>query len=781
MSRFYEHDEYNVWFSITEDNLDSIKKDAGIELRINDDGEWKSCVMLYVDNIDDFYISKIFEKLPNGLLDKKITGFGATTLEMHSKRNSIIVMPTKNLAYSKHLKLKSSIYVGSEIGDIKSSVSVKDIKDYLSDESNVYKKILVVADSLWKVYKAIGVDSIASGEYHIMIDEVDKFMRDSSFRGRLSDAMDYYFEFPFQHRTLVTATIANFCDPRIRKEEKTRFEFSRDFYPKREIRLYPTDNVVNGGVLLIKDMLKKNPHDKILVAYNAVENPLKMLSTLKNDNDLKGVTWGLACSDSRKNEAGIKDYYVSFNELDDGRLPRQVCFTTSTNFVGIDLEDDYHLVFIADSTTMHHTINQANLVQIYGRNRKKGGVLSESFMFRSSDIKEASKEMKKEGWIDGIEEMNVVHNNESFLSTAERVIDIAKEVEKVRRTFRIHDLKMGRKPDVKKFREKLKKDPVNIANLIGDNRVYIRRSKIKDKLMPDYFLIDSYIEEDDYESVIYSRAENVVAMIKGAHIRLGELSLSTKFLKTSQEKDANANLAVKKNLNQCVEILNELIPLLREKDNQDRVETQLNAVYKELMKKNPKKYDPKHNSYINTMQERLRELMYFLRTPVAAQELEKFYVDLLKGKNPRGLETKEYNNLYNTILFTSIAPSDPFKKKINRILTIGKTYTKEDALEAFRDALLGIGIRLGKGGNNALTGFFGLLFEYKIHSENNKNEKWTINSYNRLGIDKDAIRSRSIAAIKNMQKSRERSSSRLKYKEELIFKGSGFRVLSEEF
>ncbi len=778
--RFLEHEKYNCRCIISEENYDEVfRLNHGMEQLEKKRSNGEVELMFNVEDIDGFYISKLFEALPSGLVNKRITGFGATTLEMRSKRNSIIVTPTKNLAYSKHKKIEGdSIYVGSEIGDIKRPMEMDDIKHYLHGKGR--KKVFVVADSLGKVYDAIGKERIARGDFHIMIDEVDKFMRDSIFRESLSNAMDYYFAFPKENRTLVTATIAEFCDNRIKREVETRFEFSKDFFPKRNINVYPTDNVVNGGVLLIKDMLKKNPHDKILVAYNSVESPLKMLNELKQDKDLKGITWGLACSDSRKNEAGIKGYYVSFNELDGGRLPRQVCFTTSTNFVGIDLEDDYHLVFIADSTTKHHIINQANLVQIYGRNRKKDGVLSESFMFRSRDIKAVQKTPSMLQELNEEDEFKLELGSELFFECAGDTIEIAKRIKAAKEKYYDYDESMGRIASRERYEEKLKEDIIKIARIIGDNRLYIRHD-MNGELVPDYFLIDSYTEEDFYSSRVYSKAATVLDMIKKAYIHLESLGINIDYTDTSKKpsdgSEAIGNNAMKKEYRNCAALLNELVPTLKKYENGNVLTSSLDGILAgHLVDDN----NPSHNKHIKTMTGRLKELAFFLRPSVAAEEMEKLYSDISESDNIKERQTKEYNNLYNSILFMSIGKSDPFKKKINKTIAIGKRYPKKEALEAFREALLGIGVELRNSSDQALTRFFGLLFVYKPYSERNPKERWEIKSYSRLGIDEDAIRSHSVAAIKKMQKSRGSSSSRMKYEEEPIFKGSGFRVKSEK-
>ena len=58
------------------------------------------------------------DKMPHGIVDKQVAGIGATSLEIDSKRNSIIVFPTKILAYNKWQRNKTKLlYVGGKIND----------------------------------------------------------------------------------------------------------------------------------------------------------------------------------------------------------------------------------------------------------------------------------------------------------------------------------------------------------------------------------------------------------------------------------------------------------------------------------------------------------------------------------------------------------------------------------------------------------------------------------------------------------------------------------------
>lgn len=118
---------------------------------------------------DNAKLSSVFSELPYGLIKKNRTGVGATTLELNSKRNSIIVVPTRALAYEKAKNSKiantdkySILYVGSRI----TGFTVQSIEEYTNDTSIPYKKFMVVVDSLPRLLDRLGESSYS--DYFIM-------------------------------------------------------------------------------------------------------------------------------------------------------------------------------------------------------------------------------------------------------------------------------------------------------------------------------------------------------------------------------------------------------------------------------------------------------------------------------------------------------------------------------------------------------------------------------------------------------------------------------------
>ena len=87
---------------------------------------------------DKRFLSDIMDFLPsNCLLDKGITGCGGTTVEINSKRNSIICVPNISLVLNKQSDTVCGVYGKTSVGDIR----------YYLQNHKGYKKFVVVYDS----------------------------------------------------------------------------------------------------------------------------------------------------------------------------------------------------------------------------------------------------------------------------------------------------------------------------------------------------------------------------------------------------------------------------------------------------------------------------------------------------------------------------------------------------------------------------------------------------------------------------------------------------------
>ena len=309
-------------------------------------------------------LSNYLTKMPHGLVDKKITGIGATTLEINSKRNSIIVFPTKALAYGKHSKHPNTLYVGSEIKGEK--VTNQQIEEYLAKDG--YKKLLVVADSLGRLLGIIGKNY---KDYFLMVDEVDVLQTDNNFRPQLENVIDYYLMFPSKNRCMVTATMKDFNNPLLKKECK--FFITWTYNTRRDVKLLHTNNITQAVI----EKVISHPTEKVFIAYNSILQIRNIIASLDEETRKECA---ILCSEASIKEAGE---YFAPKLGDNDILPARINFATCCYFTGIDIEDSYHLITVSDVRRSHSMLTLDRMTQIHGRCRKVNGILSETIIYNT--------------------------------------------------------------------------------------------------------------------------------------------------------------------------------------------------------------------------------------------------------------------------------------------------------------------------------------------------------------------------------------------------------------
>lgn len=422
---------------------------------------------------DEDWLAGIFDRMPYGLVKKNRTGIGATTLELKADRNSIIVVPTKALASSKKLSGRNTgqyyQYVGGETPKIRKQPS---IKAFLANGSIKPKKFIVVADSLPKLIREIGVRKCKN--YFLMVDEVDSYQYDSSYRPNLENVMDCYFSFfPPEQRCLVSATVGQFSDPRINGEPVINIRFSN---PRpRKIHLNSTNNVVKTTARKIESLSREFPEDKILVAYNSIQYGI--LPVIKLLGEELQQECAVMCSVNSRNH--VDRYYA---ELEDELLPNRITFMTCTYFVGVDIKERFHLISVADVHHPHTLLSEDKLQQIVGRCRHQEGLLSETLIYStniSSDTEPAP-----------------VTSVKAMLDDAESLVSFAESIQQIKEKF------------PKAFPQY---NPLTAEYVVNHSyksyemtgEVRMIRQTVTGKIQPAYFNIDSLVIQQNLNNSIY--------------------------------------------------------------------------------------------------------------------------------------------------------------------------------------------------------------------------------------------------------------------------------------
>ena len=445
----------------------------------------------------DALLSDIFENAPFGIIKKNRTGVGATTLELKSPRNSIIVVPTKSLAYTKAVNDEKYLYVGSEIVD---GIPFPSLKNYLQDDTIEFKKFIVVADSLYKVIDAIGKSVYDT--YFLMVDEIDIYQSDSTFRPALENAMDYYFKFDYQKRCLVSATIRDFCNPKINEEDVININYTQP--QRRQIFLVNTDNPHAILKEIIEGIFANRPGEKIFIAYNKI---LFIRQIIENLSPECKRECAILCSDASRDHAGTT-YYKS-GLARNNTLPKRINFATNPYFAGIDVNEKFHLISVSNVEFLYTLLSPDRYLQIAGRCREKEGVYSETIVYNTKPyiVKDDSKKKEKEN---GKQKKKNILTADSY---GRYLLEMAYDVvEYISRADALSDKYKSYGFWDESFVQEVKDDLLKRTNRYyyrGTKMPLVRKNVITGEYSPAFFNVDSLRETLKLRIDLYTNPDNL--------------------------------------------------------------------------------------------------------------------------------------------------------------------------------------------------------------------------------------------------------------------------------
>lgn len=573
----------------------------------------------------DCKLSQVFNQLPFGILNKNRTGVGATTLEIKSKRNSIIVVPTKNLAYNK-AQTGEYLYVGSAIkGKADSGTTRKDIIKYINNNSIPYKKIITVADSLKKVLEVLDYLSIDKNTYFLVVDEVDIIQSDSTFRPKLENVIDYYFTFNRENRALLSATMEEFSHPKVRDEYMISIDYQ---IPKpRKINLCRTNNPNKFLCDLILDIKGKG---KIVIAYNSLTQiqiiiqllQVYAIEKVEDKEEQKRIKQeikdkcGILCSDASKNK--VKEFYqeLSINEENETLLPKEINFMTCAFFVGIDIDEPFHLISVSNTRVPYTLLSSNKYTQIAGRGRK--GIFSEHIIYN-------------------VNEKNIdTHNLSNY---KDKLIEKAKEVETLyEATKAICNRNQEMIPLCNKINNAIQ---CHATENVGDISIPLTYKDINGDYKISYFNIDALYEKKVLKNSLYAhpRALEQFLLKEGHHV--------------FPTYDSIPYSEIQKQIEKIVE----------DENNETLKEEMESAIFelKKLEKENSLS-DEVLEEYINnssrgmkTFYQRFKSLYKYIDSNILIDKLVK------NEETLKGVDKDQYEQWYQSIIFWALDEKHTFK------------------------------------------------------------------------------------------------------------------------
>lgn len=334
-------------------------------------------------------------ELPKGILNKGVTGCGATSVAIEDEHKTIICSPRINLIKNKVGQHKGLLGV---YGEVKND----EIKAYLDKTET--PKIMVTYDSMPRLAKLIDDKS----DWRVVIDEYQYLLIDSGFRSDKAIALlDVVNEFDYV--TYLSAT--PIADKYIQGMEQFKDvpyteliwgDKVERIYVEREVSAKPIDNAIkivrnyqNGNFPKEGDAVSK----ECVIFLNSVTN----IANIIHQTKIPPEDVNIIVADTEENRKLVRQ--IGKGGYDIGTIPlegephKMFTFCTSTAFAGCDFYSTCASTFvISDNKKVHTSIDIATeLAQIAGRQRLACNPFRKTIVFiYNVDIGESSADVYRE-------------------------------------------------------------------------------------------------------------------------------------------------------------------------------------------------------------------------------------------------------------------------------------------------------------------------------------------------------------------------------------------------
>ena len=310
------------------------------------------------------FLSNVLSEIPTDcILSKRVPGCGATTLELKTNRNSIIIVPNVPVIQSKE---KKEPYPKGVYED----VTVSEVVTYLKE--NIRYKIMTTPESFGKIKVACEKCNInIYSEFFLLMDECHQLVKDVDYRNFIVLPMADFFK--FKNKAMVSATPLGFSDPRLKKFDT--LEVRADYDYQQEITVINAYNTTKA----IGEYLESHQNGTVCFFVNSIT---QIYSIMRHFKLLEDSTVYCAPKSVTKLKEGY-DFTNAYKEWSAETMKRYNFFT-GRFFSAFDLELTYKpdLVMITDPYLSPYTMLDVDTdcIQICGRCRY--GISSATHIYR---------------------------------------------------------------------------------------------------------------------------------------------------------------------------------------------------------------------------------------------------------------------------------------------------------------------------------------------------------------------------------------------------------------
>lgn len=315
------------------------------------------------------YISVFPNILPHGIIQCKIPNDEFVSLELKTKRNSIIVINSRNEIYNYG---KSTFYYYDNFIDI---------NEYISSNKSSYNKFFVLPSNLKNLIREVG----NLNDYFLVIKDMDRLLYENSYKGNIEDIMDIYInDFEKDNRCLFVNDCNIFTNPNLIDEERSCIGWHN--LPSRNLRLYhiPTIKDEKGKSFCnltgcIADVIKGLPKtDKVLIFYPSIKAAKQIAMNISEEMQKETA---IVCSEMNAKMA--ESFYSNLNENRQTLSKRIVIWVN--NDLNFHLKDKYHLITISDTRKGSTMLTLKSIHQLYQVNEDgANNILSDTIIYNTT-------------------------------------------------------------------------------------------------------------------------------------------------------------------------------------------------------------------------------------------------------------------------------------------------------------------------------------------------------------------------------------------------------------
>ena len=293
----------------------------------------------------------------NCILNKTLTGLGATHSEIHSKRSSIIIEPNVPVILGK-------LDENEGLEAVYAKCTPYNLKKYLQMDIQ-YKKIITTPESFKKIRKA-------AEELHINIyktffclfDECEKVTQDIDYRRKI--AQPIYDFFQFERKAFVSATPLPMSHPEFERQGFQMIKVEPDFDYRKDLTLIVTNSYYRW-LNIVLDHLKDSKH--ICIFFNVTDGIAELISNL-------GITdYKVFCSQDSVNKLLKRGMVNAYSQI---TYPlAKYNFFTCRFYSALDIRIGKYkpdIIMLTDLRTANWTMIDpfTEAIQIQGRFRRRG-------------------------------------------------------------------------------------------------------------------------------------------------------------------------------------------------------------------------------------------------------------------------------------------------------------------------------------------------------------------------------------------------------------------------